>query len=449
MWGWVMWLSNRFKKGIYKMIPQTVSSTWHRFNASIERHELLTLGALVLGALLVRLIVMFSLQTYQFPTEKSMGAEMGWIARNLVNGEGFKVDIYYAWMAPLYPFILSLVFRLFGSYSPSSAIATLVMQSFVSSLVVIPIYFIGKRLFSQGAGYIAALLWVFYPSSLKYAIKSVWSSSLTALGLALMVLLFLRLSYRSERTWDALLCGLVIGLTALSNPVVITFAPVAALWLLWRSRGNLKTTLGQLAVIGITAIALLMPWIIRNYRIFHQFVPVKSTFGVNLWQGNYGPNINQWTAGKGFWYKVEDLFTEEEVAYLLSLNEVERANIFRDRAIEFIVTNPGTFVKYTLQRIYLFWRLYTYRLDAVFLVPLYSLAWIGIIISRRHWPDTILLLLLFAVFPIPYYLTIADTHRYRFPIEALILVFVAYAVGYLPRLARLDLDPPLVQKTGS
>jgi 4-amino-4-deoxy-L-arabinose transferase-like glycosyltransferase len=435
-------------EGINKIIPQTASSTWHRFSASIERQEMLTLGALVLGALLVRLIVMFSLQTYQFPTEKSMGAEMGWIARNLANGEGFKVASYYAWMAPLYPFILSLVFRLFGSYSPSSAIATLVMQSLVSSLVVIPIYFIGKRLFGQRAGYIAALLWIFYPSSLKYAIKSVWSSSFTALGLALMVLLFLRLSYRPERTLDAFLCGLVIGLTALSNPVIITFVPVAALWLLWRSRGNLKTTLRQLTVIGITAIALLLPWIIRNYQIFHQFVPVKSTFGVNLWQGNHGPNINQWTAGVGFWNTVEDLFTEKEVAYLLSLNEVERANFFRDRAIKFIVTNPGTFIKYTLQRIYLFWRLYTFRLDALFLVPLYLLACIGIIISRRHWPDTILLLLLFAVFPIPYYLTIADTYRYRFPIEALILVFVAYAISYLPRLARLDLDPTLPEFSG-
>jgi hypothetical protein len=63
-----------------------------------------------------------------------MGYEMGWIAQNIVNGEGFKVGNYYAWMAPLYPFILSLVFRVFGSYTLSSSIVILIIQSFISSM---------------------------------------------------------------------------------------------------------------------------------------------------------------------------------------------------------------------------------------------------------------------------------------------------------------------------
>jgi len=384
---------------------------------------------------------MFLLRTYQFPTEKSMGAEMGWIARNLADGQGFRVGNYYAWMAPLYPFLMSMIFRLLGSYSSASAIATLVMQSIYSSLTVIPLYFIGKALFNPRVGFITAFLWASNTSSLKYAIRVVWSSSLTALGMALMIILFLRLSRRPVRLRDSCLCGLVIGLAALNDPVVLIFIPFAALWMLWRAKDDFRAGVVHLTVIGIIAIALLMPWMVRNYRIFHRFVPIKSTFGVNLWLGNHGPNINQATAGLGFWDRVEELLPEEEVTFLMSLNEMERDRIFRDKAIDFIFDNPDIYIKYTVQRIYLFWRHSALQLDGISLVPFYLLAWIGIITSKHHWRDTILLLLLFAAFPIPNYLTIAHTHRFRFPIEGLLLVFVSYAVSYFLNLLVPETTP--------
>lgn len=400
-----------------------------RFFSSITRREEFSLCILVLVSILIRLIVMFYFHTYQFPNEKSMGAEMGWIARNLANGEGFKVGNYYAWMAPLYPFLLSLIFHFFGSYSLTSAVITLIIQSVFSSLIVIPLYLIGKKLFNPRVGVITALLWVFYPSSIDYSIKFVWSSSLTALGISLIILLFLNLSEKPLSTINSIFCGLVVGLTALSDPVILIFIPFAALWLLWRSKNNMKSAIIHMFLLGVASAVLLTPWIIRNYRIFNQFVPIKSTFGVNLWQGNFGPNINQPTAGVGFWNVVEKVFTEKEVSYLLSLNEVERANFFRDKAIDFIIDSPEVFTKYTFQRIYLFWRLNVLPFKATFLLPFYLIVLIGMITSKRRWPDSILLLLLFATFPIPYYLTIADTHRYRFPIEGLLLVFAAYTVS--------------------
>jgi 4-amino-4-deoxy-L-arabinose transferase-like glycosyltransferase len=407
----------------------TVGGALQRFLAPITHREEFSLCILVLVSILIRLIVMFYFHTYQFPNEKSMGAEMGWIARNLANGEGFKVGIYYAWMAPLYPFLLSLIFHFFGSYTLTSVLIILIMQSVFSSLIVIPFYLIGRKLFNRRVGVIAALLWVFYPSAIYYSIRFVWSSSLTALGISLIILLFLNLSEMPLSTINSTFCGLVVGLTALSDPVILIFIPFAALWLLWRSKNNLKSAVIHILLLGVTSAVLLTPWIIRNYRIFNQFVPIKSTFGVNLWQGNFGPDINQPTAGIGFGDVVEKVFTEKEVNYLLSLNEVERADFFRDKAMDFIMDSPEVFTKYTFQRIYLFWRLNVFPLKATVLIPFYLAVLIGFLASKRRWPDSILLLLLFATFPIPYYLTIADTPRYRFPIEGLLLVFAAYTVS--------------------
>lgn len=405
------------------------------------RSEKLLLISLVLVSFLVRIFLMTYFHTYQFPDERSMGYEMGWIAWNLVHGEGFKVGHYYAWMAPLYPFILSLVFRIFGSYTISSAIVTLVIQSSISSLVVIPLYFIGKKLFSKRIGFITALLWVFHPDSIFYAIKFVWSSSLTSLELALMVLIVLRLAEKPVRNFDALLGGLVIGLAALSDPVILTFVPFSVLWLLWRSPNGLKRSIGLLAVLAITVIVLLIPWTLRNYRILHQFVPIKSTFGVNLWQGNHGLGIDQRTAGLNFDYELEASYSPTELAYLLSLNEVERDKVLRDRAVEFILSNPKTFAKYTLQRIYLFWRLTIRNPGTLFdrmLLALIPFTWLGIILSWRRWRDIMPILLLFVSYPLIFYVTHADFNRFRFPLEEMMLVFVAYSIWYFIRLAGLE-----------
>lgn len=403
--------------------------------------ERLILFSLVLASFLVRIIVMMYFHTYQFPDERSVGYEMGWIAWNIVHGEGFKVGNYYAWMAPLYPFIMSQVFRVFGSYTLTSVLAILVMQSFVSSLVVIPLYFIGKRLFSKRVGFIAAVLWIFHPAAIYYAINFVWSSTITSLGIALIVLIFLRLADKHARTMDALLGGIIIGIVALSDPVIMTFFPLAVLWLLWRSQNGLKKSIGQLIMIGLTVIVLLLPWTLRNYRIFHQFVPIKSTFGVNLWQGNYSYGIDQRTAGLNFENKLKDFYSEEELSYLSAMNEVERDKMLRKMSVEFIRENPETFTKYTLQRIYLFWR-NTIRVNRYgsiidrLLLTLIPLTIFGVVYSWRHWRDTILMLLILLSYPVVFYVTHADFNRFRFPIEELMLVFVAQSVYLTIKWAR-------------
>jgi 4-amino-4-deoxy-L-arabinose transferase-like glycosyltransferase len=426
------------------------------------------LALLITTSLFIRLAIILFWQTYHFPTERSMGIEMGYIAKNLATGEGFKIgDQFTVWMAPLYPYLLSLIFRLFGVYTVSSAIAALILQSLASALVEAPLYLMGKRLFGKPVGIIAGLLWAIHPASLHYAVNFIWSSSLTLLGLVVIIIFFLRLAIRPERLVEATLCGIAIGLTLLSDPVILPFVMVAGLWLLWRLRSRLAATITSLLLMATAAIMLLLPWTMRNYQIFHEFIPVKGTIGVNLWLGNHGPDVNQPTAGLGLWHKIPAIYGEEGEHYLLSLNEVERDMVLRQEAQQFILDQPVTFVKYTLWRIYLFWRLTDFGWSGLLVLPYYSLAVAGIYMSIRspyhgpyrgphrgphrgpqlrhnvdsQLPDnqitadgqslaTLLLLALLAL-PLPYYFTIASTARFRFPLEAIVVLFVAHGLTTL------------------
>ena len=82
------------------------------------------LPLIVLSAFAIRLVVVFF--TYrELPDADKLyerfGWEMGWIARALAGGHGFSSPYFpitgpTAMQPPLYPWLLSLVFRLFGTY---------------------------------------------------------------------------------------------------------------------------------------------------------------------------------------------------------------------------------------------------------------------------------------------------------------------------------------------
>src|ERR1700733_15807831 len=103
----------------------------------------------LLVALAIRMVVVFF--TYRDLPDadkhyEAFGWEMGWIARALVTGHGFSSPYYplsgpTAIMSPLYPGLLSFVFRLFGVYSLTSAFVILTINSVLSALTCIPVYF--------------------------------------------------------------------------------------------------------------------------------------------------------------------------------------------------------------------------------------------------------------------------------------------------------------------
>src|SRR6266481_3326402 len=65
------------------------------------------------------------------------GAEVCSIAEHIVRGQGFSSPFYRdtgptAWIAPVYPYLCALVFRLFGIYSVASAIVLLGIQCIIA-----------------------------------------------------------------------------------------------------------------------------------------------------------------------------------------------------------------------------------------------------------------------------------------------------------------------------
>src|SRR5262245_63629703 len=100
---------------------------------------------MVLVALALRLAVLTIGGTYKFPEREdhfSFGWETGRIARSIANGEGFSSPFHghtgpTAWIAPLYPYFLAGLFKLFGVYSNTADWIALTINSVFQALAFI------------------------------------------------------------------------------------------------------------------------------------------------------------------------------------------------------------------------------------------------------------------------------------------------------------------------
>ena len=97
-------------------------------------------------------------------TNHPFGAEVCRIAAHIAAGQGFQSPFHdantgpSAWVAPVYPYLVAAVFRLFGSYSPASALILLGLQCMMGAATGVAIFALGVRSLGERIGFWAACL---------------------------------------------------------------------------------------------------------------------------------------------------------------------------------------------------------------------------------------------------------------------------------------------------
>jgi 4-amino-4-deoxy-L-arabinose transferase-like glycosyltransferase len=391
-----------------------------------------------IAALLVRLGTIVLLESYRFKSEQAFGYGYGSTAKYVAVGEGFSkiedksgVPRPTAISPPGYVYLLALIFSIFGVYSVQSAIVIEFLQSLTAAFTCLAFYHLGRR-YNEAVGLLAALAAAVYPPSILFSVMRISPILLVVLLLALII----HYMFKIQEHWryrDAVICGVLMAVNALMEPVVIIFYVAACIWLLLWSSQTRSQAVKSCLIMGLVCIVCILPWTIRNYLVFKDFVLIKSSMGKNLLEGNR-------PSGSGiiFTYEYDDVFSPEELAGLESLNEVERYKVMQRKAIEFIKADPGRFLQLTLKRIFYYWSLDNpYRrtpydkLRIITYGPVLLLAIIGAIWGWKHRKETSMLLFLLLSYPLPYYITQVTIYRYRYGAEAFLLILASYAAVQL------------------
>jgi 4-amino-4-deoxy-L-arabinose transferase-like glycosyltransferase len=400
---------------------------------------------IVLVAFVLRVAVITIGQTYRITPRRDhfqYGWEMGRLARSIAQGHGFSspTDLDSgpsAWTAPVYPYILAGVFKVFGIYTKASAWVILTFNSIFAALTCWTLYRIGERIYGPRVARTTAWTWAVFPYLIYWPVRVVWEASFTTFFLTLALWLTIRMADEVRRR-DWILYGLLWGLIALTNTAIVILLPFFLGWLIWvrppvaGMNSSWSDRLAGVAICIFVIILCLTPWTVRNYRAFGRIIFIRDNLPLELHEANNNASSGLWTRSEHPGNDPVSMRRFQELGEIRFMDEKKR------EFDEFVREHPGQFAWFTLERVWYFWAappqativagydLWVARHVEFLLAALFAFAGLVLTFLRKN-PYAWLLAPFLIVYPLPYYL-VNPFPRYKHPIEPIMLMLIAYVL---------------------
>ncbi len=340
----------------------------------------------------------------------------------------------------LYTFYLVGVYGLFGVHPIAARLLQAVIVGFLQPLLT---YLLAKRLIDRRAGIIAAGLNAIYAYFIYYAATLMTEPFyITAILGALLASIRLADAVRMKEKlrWSAVL-GLCLGCAVLLRQLFLLFVPFLLLWVWWVNRKeSIRKAVVPLMVSLAIVTAMILPFTAFNYTRFHRFVLLNTNAGYALFWGNhpiYGTKFIPILPSNVVSYA--ELIPEE----LRSLDEAALDQALMKRAVEIILADPGRYVLLSISRIpayFMFWpsndsglisnlsRVGSFGVFWPFMLAGLIRALVGKYrLTQGGLRSPVALLALFGLVYTGIHVLTWALVRYRLPIDAVFLVFAAYA----------------------
>jgi 4-amino-4-deoxy-L-arabinose transferase-like glycosyltransferase len=399
-------------------------------------------GFIVAVAFALRLENIVAHHLYVIPANQDhalFGFEMGRLARSIAQGKGFSAVFDAssgptAWWTPVFPLLLGGIFKVFGIYSATSAFVILSLNSLFSALTSGTMFLIARETLGRTTAIFSAWSWALLPYAIYWPTHHIWDTSLSAFVLTLAILCTLRMAdARRLVRWAGF--GLLWGLIALTNAVMLSFLPVALLWIWRKHPRNYPAYSRELPVFIVTMALVIAPWILRNERVLGKFIFPRSNLGFELYMGNHGEGYNR----GNFWGPFVNLVERKQYD---ELGEIAYMADKKKRAVAFITEHPGVFALSSVKRAIFFWitppdeyfllRGRNMLRQSVFLLITF-LGFAGMYLGQRNGVRGVLLFAgVLCLYPLIYYFTHVDS-RYYHPLAPVMFMLSAYAISEIYR----------------
>jgi len=328
---------------------------------------------------------------------------------------------------PAYPVALGLFFKLFGRSYRAVLGANIVFGLAALALL----YAVGRRVFGEAAGLIAAGMAAVYPPFVFYCAQSLRETWMIAASALALWSLLEALSRRTPGWFAA--AGAANALAALSNTVFLPFALAAAPAIIFLCRRERRPWAGRAGLYAAVLILAYAVWPVRNYMRFGTWV-LGSTAGAGstFYTFLIAP---QETGGT----PEQQKFLENDPAIIQSagMDPLRMEHHFWKAGLERVRRAPWAYVRLVAWRF--FWdmwrpiprpRAYAHPYALVRLAAILTDCWIiplGIVgmLWVRFRPLESLWLYLFLASTDLVYSLVLTMNRYRFSLMPWIILFAA------------------------
>jgi hypothetical protein len=357
--------------------------------------------------------------------------ELGAIAISLMKTGQFA-DAYRvstgptAHLPPLYPFILSLIYRCFGltiAAGYASRLLIILTGSLLFAMLPWLAHWLGLGRLSGFMGGLAGAVLVDWPEHGEY---------LVAIFLGLLLVAFLQRWTTARVSWQgSLLLGLAIGAVFHLQPALLPVMLGCMAFELWWRRRKQKWVF--LAATGLGIVLACAPWAWRNYTTFHALFFIRSNFGLELRMGNHAgaaatmEEMDAQLNGQ----QLHPTLLYQEASLLRDIGEIEYMHRAGQEALDWINTHPGDFLWLSLQRFSNLWAGQLQRpLAAAGVLALTILSFWGLwrTFPSLTIPQRAALIIPLAAYPVIYYF-VAYMPRYRIPIDWILFMLAGALVS--------------------
>lgn len=258
-------------------------------------------------------------------------------ARRIAAGDWLGEGVFF--QEPLYPYLLGLLYRVFGA----DLFVARVAQAIVGAATAILILGLGRRTLGRGAGWCAAILWSVYRPALWFPTLLLKENLFAAVFAGLAWCLVSSREQPTRGRWLGV--GALAGAGALLRGNLVPMLPFVALWPLARARFFAREAGPAVGCVLVGVAAWLIPVAWRNAAVGGEFALTTSGAGTNLYGGNnldnrYGVATEfAWVRGvpeheAGDWRHEAERRTGRE------LSAVEVSDFWRDATFASIAEHP-------------------------------------------------------------------------------------------------------------
>jgi 4-amino-4-deoxy-L-arabinose transferase-like glycosyltransferase len=344
----------------------------------------------------------------------------------------------------LYTLYLAGIYAIFGHHP---LVARLIQAIATGLLMPWLVYRLGRRLFSLAVGLAAALIMALYAYFVYYAAALMTEGFyITAILWALDLAGEISASAH-QRIVKWVLLGVALGVATLLRQIILLFVPFLLAWLWWAARSPQPAThnahhasrftfhASRLLCALLVLVAFVLPWTVRNYRAFGQFVLLNTNSGYAFFWANHPVHDTHFI----------DLLPPDGPSYqelippeLRSLDEAALDRALLERGLRFVAEDPARYLLLSLSRIPDYFQFWPSPRSGVvsnlsrvlsFGIFLPFMLW-GLILSLRQWRSCLPLYTFMTVYTLVHILSWTGP-RYRLPIDAVLIVFAGLAVGEL------------------
>lgn len=304
------------------------------------QHKRQKLATLLLVSFIIRLLIFLRFQPWQSAVIQDqilIFDSFGYhnLALCIKNYFSFCGD---AFRTPGYPFFVAIIYSLFGNHPYT----VLFVQIFLNLISILLMYKIGKQLFNEKVGFIAAVLFSLDIHHTIFINFLLTETIYTTLFLGGLLFYIKGLKHSSFRYF--IVCGIIYGVSTLVRPISQYYIGGILLFtLLWYLK-DLKTGIRNSIIIVSSYFIIISPWCLRNYKEFGHFA-ISNIKGYNLlfWNASYYEAKRQQKSIE----QINDEFLEElkKMGWRKDLNPFEKERIDGELAAKILKANFSDYLK--------------------------------------------------------------------------------------------------------